>query len=286
MYSVSDKGELVLSKDVDLVKSGWTEKERENFSIKAKMIVNAIHGEYGELERNALQLTSLGRMALMFRKFIVPSVLKRYRKGEYSERMGDYTEGYYRSTGKFLVGLVRDFNQYKLGVLSHEWNTLSDHQKANIARTITEMSFAATAMILSGVFLRKAKDSDEDTAERELWALAAYQSLRFKSEMLMYTPKIDEAMSILKSPSASISTLEATAKLFSQFCNDMTREIQGEGFQTGKNGKLKILKDLGDATPGYRGIRTLFHTKDQLNFMDQYMVIDPMKMFQSKDTNQ
>lgn len=290
MYHV-DKNtyKLILDPKVDLDKSNWTEKEQENFIIKSENLVNMIHGEYGDLERSAIQQIALGRLGMMFRKFIVSGIDRRYKKGDYSERMGQYTEGYYRTTAKFMVNLVRDLKDFKLNIMSQEWDNLTPHEKANIIRTVTEVGFALSAMILSGVFLHNAKQSDQDSYQREMYSMLAYQTLRFKSEMLLYTPKLDEAMSILKSPAASMSTLETYTKVFSQLCSDGMRHMQGEGFQTIKSGKrkgqLKILKNLGDAIPGYRALGQTGYVQDQLQFMDKSMVVDPMKLFQSNDEN-
>src|SRR5208337_3879831 len=113
----------------------------ENFSIKAKAIVNSIHGEYGELERNAMQRYALLRMALMFRKFIPIGITKRYRKGGYSERYGDYVEGYYRSTARFITNFTKDLFTLKFNLLAQDWTKLTNHEKANFRRTATEMAF-------------------------------------------------------------------------------------------------------------------------------------------------
>lgn len=289
MYHVDDKGNLQLKPEVDLVKSGWSEKEQLNFIIKTKYLINTIHGEYGLLEKAAIERIALARMGTMFRKFILPGVLKRYRKGDYSERLGGYTEGYYRTTGKFLVNLTKDIKKYKLAVLSHEWSKLNNHEKANIIKTITDIGFTLTSMVLAGLFLRGAKHSDEDSYEREMWSLMAYQALRFKSEMLLYSPKLDEALSILKAPAAPLGYLESLSKLANQMCTDAGRLMHGEGPQVINQGTRKqewrSWRDLKGTIPVISSMDKMSHVSDQLRFMNQSMILNPLNLFNSDDSD-
>jgi hypothetical protein len=280
MYHVDDKGFLQLDSRMDPVKSGWTDKDKENFIIKTRSLIDTIHGEYGATERAAVERIALGRMGTMFRKFIVPGVIRRYKKGGYSERLGSYTEGYYRTTGKFITSLAKDLKQYKLAVLSHNWEKLTNHERANIIRTMNDVAFTLTAMILSGIFLHEAKSSEQDTYERQMWSMLAYQSLRFKSEMLLYTPKLDEAISILKSPTASLGMLEGWSKLTSQAFTDAGRMMHGEGPQIITQGKRKGMtrfrRDVGNVIPGFRSIESEQYVQDQLRFMDQGLILNPL----------
>jgi hypothetical protein len=72
-YTVNKKtGRLVLDKEVHPENSEWTENDQFNFQYKVRGILSRLHGEYSDLGRVAIQRGALGRMAFMFRKFVVP----------------------------------------------------------------------------------------------------------------------------------------------------------------------------------------------------------------------
>jgi hypothetical protein len=266
------KGEIGLPEEVDLSKSNWTQKDRDNFTIKTRGIMSGIHGEYGELERNAIQRLALGRMALMFRKFIVPGALRRYKKYGYSERVGDYTEGYYRSGAKFIVNIGKEIGTLLFSIQSDKYE-LNAHQKANVVRAFSEVAFFIAAVILASIVLGKLKDDDND---KFIYSLAAYQLLRFKSEMLFFSPKVDEALSILRSPMASMSMFENVAATTHQLGVDLVGMINGTGPEKYKKGlhkgDYKLQKVLYDWIPAARSIYSLINTPESLNLMNQSMV--------------
>ena len=264
-YSVNkDTEKLELSKDVDLVKSNWTQKEQNDFSLRTRAMIGGVHGEYGELERSALQRLALGKLAIMFRKFIEPGVRKRYEKFGYNNRMRDYTEGYYRTTGKFLINLAKELRTLQFSVAGEEWDKLTPYEKGNIIKTASEVGFMLASIILSGVFLRKSKEKDDNEM---LYSWAAYQMLRFKSELFFFSPKIDETLSILRSPMASMSIAETLARTCYQLGNPT------EEYKTGYwKGHLKLEKIMWDWIPGARSFYSMIDTKSQLNLMNQSLV--------------
>ncbi len=268
-----ETGEVGLPKEVNLVKSNWTQKDKDNFTIKTRGVLSGIHGEYGELERNAIQRVALGRMAIMFRKFIVPGIRKRYKKYAYSERLGDYTEGYYRTLGKFLTNLSKELGTVLFHIQSEkvEFNA---HQKANITRAFTEAAFLVAAIVLASIVLGKLKDGDDD--DKFVYSWAAYQLLRFKSELLFYTPKIDEALSILRSPMASMSMFENITKTTHQLGVDLVGIVDGTGPERYVRGprkdQYKMQKVLYDWIPVARSMSQLIYTQESLNLMNQSMV--------------
>lgn len=67
-----------------------------------------MHGIYNFEDRNALQNVGLGRMAILFRKWIKPSLNKRFDKVSYNYDLDDWTEGYYRTMGRFVLQMIKD----------------------------------------------------------------------------------------------------------------------------------------------------------------------------------
>ena len=258
MYKTNkETGRLELDKRVNLEKSEWTEDDQFDFQYKVRGILSRLHGEYSDLGRVAIQRGALGRMAFMFRKFIVPGFKRRWASEAYIERLDDFVEGNYVSMGKFLYGMIRDENEFKFQIAG-SWNKLTDHQKANVRRTITEVSFLTMAIIMANFAVGKLKE-DDDENER-LWSFIAYQALRLKAELLFFT-KPDETMSILRSPMASMSVIENLIRLSGQIFHP------GELYERGPwKGKPKIYKTLMNMTPGYRQFYRIRDLDEQLSW--------------------
>jgi hypothetical protein len=260
-YYYSEGGKLKFDKEgkVDLVKSEWEQKDRFALQYKTKGILSRLHGEYSDLGRVALQRGAGGRMAYMFRKFVFPGYKRRWAKEAYIERLEDFVEGSYRSTADFMKNLGEDFIKLKFSLLAENWDELTDHQKANVRRTITEAAFVTLAIVVARFALAKVDDIDDEGDER-YWAFVAYQAARLKAELLFFiSPK--EAMSILRSPAASISMVENIIKLFGQM--GAMRDVYERGPW---KGKPKIHKTLANLTPAFRQIYRIRDMKEQTSW--------------------
>ena len=88
------------------------------------------------------------------------------------------------------------------------------------------------------------KDDDEDDWLAAFWA---YQAYRLQTELLFWTPKIDEAMTILRSPMASMSVLENTIRLLNQMFTPGDRYERGPW-----KGEYKIKKTMINFVPIYK----------------------------------
>lgn len=237
---------LVLKENVDLKKSNWTEKDQQEFKRKIRGILSRMHGEYSELGRVALQRNALGRMAYLFRKFVVPGFRRRWGSEKYIERLGQYVEGNYITTWRFFSQISKDLIGLKFAIMSEKWDTLSDHHKANIKRTLSEITFLLTAVVLASALYSLRDDDDE---YNNLIGFLSYQAYRLKAELLFWTPKLDEAWSILRSPMASMSVIQNLIDLSSQLAHP------SEIYQRGPwKGQLKIKKDILNFIPFYKQI--------------------------------
>jgi len=123
-----------------------------------------------------------------------------------------------------------------------EWAALTDHEKANVHRTIYEAGFLVLAIILANVVANLRGDGDDDDDERFL-AFLAYQSYRLQNELLFFTLPTS-AFSIMRSPAASYSVVENVLKLSGQIFHPF------DVYESGAwKGRPKILKTLNDMTP-------------------------------------
>jgi hypothetical protein len=265
-YKAKD-GKLVLDEKVDLEKSEWTEEQRLLFGQKVRGVLSRLHGEYSDLGKVALQRMAIGRMAYMFRKFMVPGFRRRWAKAAYIQRLDDVVEGNYRSFGRFFGKFMRDLFTFQFHVIGENWSMLTKHEKANINRTIVEINFLVAAIVMGNIALSLRGETDDDK-EEQLWSFAAYQMLRLKAELLFFTPKLDETLSILRSPMASMSVLENSVKLMGQLLDPITSgTFEFSRYERGPwKDKPKIERTLVQMTPGMKQMYRMRDIQNQVNW--------------------
>ena len=218
-YSVKD-GKLVLNPEVNLSKSNWTKRDQDKFFNKFHGIMYRTHGAYGKLEKVAIEMSAIGQLAYLFRRFVWPGVKRRYGKRQYITRMNQAMEGNYVTLFKFFNNLHKDARGFSLALMTEHWAGMNEHEKANVKRTISEMATLIAVITLASICYKQWGDTDDDEpGEERFWAMMAYQLYRLKAELLFYSPKLDEAMSLLRSPLASMSMMENVVNLTSQLFN-------------------------------------------------------------------
>lgn len=195
------------------VKSGYTKEDGTaftnddviKFSRKSAAINQRMHGIYNKMDRSAVQRLAIGRMGIMFRKWIKPSLNRRFKSASYNYELESWTEGYYRTTGRFLTQLVRDLRetQFNLGA---RWKELTPTEKANIWRAMTEVGHFLAVVAVIGLI-----EWSDDKDRPWLVRMIEYQARRLYTElgaMIPGKPMISEGLKILQSPAAGINTLE------------------------------------------------------------------------------
>ncbi len=263
MYS-SENGKLKIDDRVDLQKSNWAPQQQILFGEKINRILSELHGEYGNVAKNAIQRHALGRAAIMFRKFLFPGYIKRYGELRYNEFIEDYREGSYRQFGRFMQTAIKDLAKLKFALVQENYNKLLPRERANIKRAITEFSFALSATFLGGILTNLVGESDDD---KERWALSflAYQAKRTRSELLFFNPLTPgEALNILVSPAASISTIENIAGLATQLTLNPFDTYQSGPWKD----RLKISKKAMKLTPGIKQWYRLKDIEESINLFD------------------
>jgi len=240
----AEDGVLKIKDNVSLVKSKWTQKDQEVFMIKARGLLSRMHGEYSDLGRVAIQRMAVGKLAYMFRKFVVPGWRRRYGRMTYIQRIDQNVEGNYITMFKFLNELRKDLKIFQMALMSEEWAALSDHEKANVRRALGEVVSVISVTILAGALYKGLEGDDEDDRLLAYWA---YQAYRLQTELLFFSPKIDEAMTILRSPAAAMSVAENAIRLIGQMGNPGKRYERGPW-----KGELKIKKTAINFVPLYK----------------------------------
>jgi hypothetical protein len=183
-----------------------TEKDILRFMNRQNFMNKRLHGIYNDIDKSALQQYALGRLVLLFRKFIIPGWNRRYSKMTYNEEGEAFTEGYYRTLFRFLGLVDRELGEAKFSITKN-WNNLTDADKANFHRLLTEWAFLIASVVVGSVLTKFAEDDEENYVLN----LAAYEAYRTYSEIRFFT-SITEAWRIVKSPAASVYKIDTLIK--------------------------------------------------------------------------
>lgn len=185
--------------------SDFTQDDIIKFSRRSAAINQRMHGIYNKADRSAVQRLAIGRMGMMFRKWIKPSLNRRFKSASYNYDLDAWTEGYYRTSGRFLLQLARDLRETQFN-LAARWNELTPTEKANIRRALTETGHFLAVMAIIGLI-----EWSDDKDRPWLVRMAEYQARRLYTElgaMIPGKPMISEGLKIIKSPAAGVNTIE------------------------------------------------------------------------------
>ena len=262
MYSVKD-GQLTLSDKVDLEKSDWGEEQQILFGAKVKRLLAKLHGEYSDLGKNAAQRYSIGRMGMLFRKFIVPGVKRRWQKKQINEFLEEYTEGSYRSMFSFIGRAFSETRALGFASFTENWKEMSPREQSNIIRGVSELGLGIMIAILASAFLTLKGESDDDK-EKYLLSLGAYIAGRVKSEFFFYVDP-SSTMTILKSPAVATTMIESVLKLGSQIVFDPFATYERDSWKD----QPKVLKSLMRLTPAIKQYYKVRDVEDSLIFFQR-----------------
>lgn len=195
------------------VKAGYTKEDGTEFtkediikfSRRSAAINQRMHGIYNKADRSAIQRLAIGRMGMMFRKWIKPSLNRRFKSATYNYDLDAWTEGYYRTSGRFLLQLARDLRETQFN-LAARWGELTPTEKANIRRALTETGHFLAVMAIIGLI-----EWSDDKDRPWLVRMTEYQARRLYTELGVLIPgksMVSEGLKIIKSPAAGINTIE------------------------------------------------------------------------------
>lgn len=185
--------------------SAFTQDDIIKFSRKSAAINQRMHGIYNKADRSAAQRLAIGRMGMMFRKWIKPSLNRRFKSASYNYDLDAWTEGYYRTSGRFLLQLARDLRETQFNIATR-WNELTSTEKANIKRALTETGHFLAVMAIIGLI-----EWSDDKDRPWLVRMTEYQMRRLYTELGAMIPgksMISEGLKIIKSPAAGVNTIE------------------------------------------------------------------------------
>lgn len=234
------------------------------FAEKFKGLNQRLFGVYNKEDANALQTTIVGSMVMMYRKYLISQLDRRYGKQKYDPMLEQETEGFYRTFWRYLKGVVASAKE--TGIMSAlTWDNMSEYERSNIRRALSELS-TMLAMSLFSAFVVKPGDWDKK-ASPWLKRMIAYQSTRVRTEIsaLLPTGVGGDAFQIIKSPAASIDVIESTWKLIEDLFkipSDLVYIASGNNEQTSIIGEGSRLQ-----SGRYKGHTRLFRDYMKSPFM-------------------
>ena len=251
--------------------SAFTNDDIRKFSRKAAAINQRMHGIYNKADRSAVQRLAVGRMGIMFRKWIKPSLNRRFKSATYNYDLEAWTEGYYLTTGRFLNQLFQDLRKSQFDI-SSRWNEMTKTERANVIRAITEVSHFLAVMAAIGLI-----EWSDDRDRPWLVKMVEYQLRRLYTELGALTPTpamVQEGLKILKSPAAGVNTVEKALNLLDLLNPSNYETFNGEDaiLQSGPyEGKSKAQQSLlkSPLAPMYNTVLRGIHIEDQIPFYKQ-----------------
>lgn len=206
---------------------------------RIRYVNQAMHGSMNTEDKGIIHQYMLGRAIMNFRQWMVRYYSKRFRGRHFDATLQEYREGYWVTMFKTAKSTVKegwykdagllfmlDFNEFLIRAQAH-WDTLTEDQKFNIKRVISEMVVFTALTGLS--FTLGEPDKHKKDFWRRWWI---YQTRRLLVESKAAMPSFampGSIITLLQSPMASINTLNSIFYVVTGL-DDITKTIK-----TGKN---------------------------------------------------
>lgn len=117
--------------------SAFTSRDVEQISRRSARINQKIQGIYNTEDMNAFQRLAIGRLAMMFRKWMPSSWNRRFQGEYYNFDLGDTEQGFYNSFYfDFLKTLAQDLKSFEFNWRTR-YNELTPKQQQNARRVAT-----------------------------------------------------------------------------------------------------------------------------------------------------
>lgn len=237
-----------------------------------KKINSERQGEYDTNRKSVAQQDAVISLAYMFRKWLAPGLMNRYRGAHqlmkdketipederyFSQDAARYEEGYVITTMRFINGLIKELRYIESRTFGDQWWELTDYERSNIKKAIAETAAFASSLFASMFLYMLANMGDED---RDTTFLFAYYFKRVQTETAFWVNPLD-ALKILQTPAASISVLAEAFQFLGQLISEPT-----ERYERGdRKGQLKVMKEFYDLLPGLKQVRR--DVKDSYSYL-------------------
>ena len=248
--------------------------DRNRFIAKLHGINRRTNQIKGTFDRAMGERRAIGKLALLFRKYFVPGLRKRFGHGtpfQVDYELGSVTRGMYFSLMTYIANVADG-----KGIMG-AFGTMNDTEQANMKRVAYEMAALATTMTVFNVLMGMIDMDDED--EDPYWMVfSAYQARRLQAELLQFvTP--GEFLHMAKAPMATTNYLDKYWTVIKQltinypaFYVGMTDEdtiYYQRDTGTAKKGDAKIYNQIKKVTPVINGWQSSWFADDSVDVVKQ-----------------
>jgi len=255
--------------------SHFTTKENmEKLTDRIKASYERLHGNYAKMDTVGLNKSAIGRLILMFRKWMKPGFDRRFagmhfgkkikinentglpvldKNGNpvledydrFDQRLSENVAGIYAVSLNFMQKYLTDIKSFSVSMMREDYKNLPQWKKALIREAMMEIFFIAGTTLLVTMLSYLDLD-DEDELAAWMAGFGEYQANRLNTEMLMWFNPSD-GLKIMRSPMAGITVAEDILTFGG-------RLITPEGWTAYESGpyagQLKVARSFKKITPG------------------------------------
>jgi len=203
-----------------------------------------LNGNYTSIEKEVISQSAAGRMLLLFRKFLVPTVMNRWRVDYVNHQKGEPDGGFYR---RAIGNMWRSWKTsaesdlIKKALDTYRRSTLTPQDKEAVMKTMHEITLLAILSAVVSILMGMQDDDDEELSVAGYYLL--YWLTTTRAEIMAFAPTptaAGEFLRILRSPTAMTTSIERTMKLLNQLGAPLEEYQRDAGpWKKGEN-KLKV----------------------------------------------
>ena len=203
-----------------------------------------LNGNYKSIDKSVLSQTAAGRMIELFRKFLIPTVMNRWRVDFVNHEKGEPDGGFYRRAISNMWNAWKtsaESDLIKRALDTKRRSMLTPQDKEAVMKTMHEITLLALLSSVVSILMSMQDDDDEEISVPAYYLL--YLLTTTKAEIMAFAPTptaAGEFLRILRSPTAMTTSIERTMKLLNQI-GAPTEEYQRDSgpWEKGEN-KLKV----------------------------------------------
>ena len=233
-----------------------------------------MQGNYDNRKMPLIRRSWYGRLLLVLRRWMPRTVVRRFRgintiklspeqirfeDKYYNRALGNFEEGIYTSGLRYGLMLGRELLRIKWRLLQAEgrkeyrsirkteWNKLTDAERAGCYRTVIDIGYSMSLLLISkGLYELAKKIDDDDDKSKQFAFYLVFFGIKTQRELTFYYNPM-EALTVLNSPSVTLKLINKLLLLVGQFSDPF------EEYKTGKRkGDSKLVKKLFDVIPGVK----------------------------------
>ena len=248
--------------------SDFTQQDMIAFKLRMKGVNQKLHGIYNTTDRGAMQKFAVGRLGILFRKWLKPAFNRRFDRQYYNYSLDQEVEGMWITTGNFMKQLFTEYKegQFTFSRVKEAYNELPDNKKANIRRTLTEQGLFLATLFTASALVGLADDDDDNW----LLNMAAYQAERLSTELGMFNPITlpKETLKIVSSPSAAVNQLDSLLDLYKTVSlNPFDDEPLFRRYKSGRNkDSLRLYVWSKKTIPLVDTVEDIFYPEERLKY--------------------